>query len=774
MTGSPAGQWIGPLEPAVPPPGSRPAYWLRREFEFAESGTATLRCSARGLIEVFVNGTRIGDELLPGLTQYSARLPMREYDITANLRSGTNAVAILLADGWFRGQTGASRAADQWGVNTSARLTIDIAGATAVQTDAAWRCGRSHVLAADLIAGQSEDRRAFDPRIIHAGFDDRNWDPVVVAADPQAAQCSYDAPPVRRLEQLPPVSVSEPRPGVFVADFGQNINGWCRLSALGPAGTTVTLTHGEWLAPDGDVTTDHLRVDFPIFPEPLAAGQVDTVVSAGVAGDVFEPRLTTHGFRYVRIEGHPGPLTASDITAVVVHSDLRRTGWFQCNDERVNRLHDAAVWSLRGNLCEVPTDCPQRERSGWTGDWHIFSPTAAFLYDVEAFSRKWLADVRLDQRSDGAIANISPATRTEGFDGPLGSLHGSAGWGDAIVMVPWALYEAYGDPAPLAESWEAMERWLAFGATRSSEGRSEARIAARAEPAPHERLLWDTGFHWGEWLEPGGEPIDFPAFVRADKSEVATAYLHRSATVMSRIARVLDMPSTVVDHYTRLAEGTRHAWQSEFVRPDGSLAVQTQASHVRALAFGLAPAARRLAIADRLAELVIGADTAVGTGFLSTPMLLPVLADNGYLDLAYELLLQPNAPGWMYMIDRGATTVWELWDGVDVDGVPHASLNHYSKGAVVSFLHRYTAGLTPASPGYRTFRVAPRPGGGITHATCRFDSRNGPIAVEWRQHDGSFEISLDVPPGTTAEVTLPNGTTAIAAAGTHRWGRAER
>ena len=665
--------WIGPHEPSIPPPGERPAHWLRREFELDQAGPGTLRLSARGLVEVFVDGRRIGDELLPGYTQYDRRLPLRSFALDVPLEAGAHAIVVLLSDGWFRGQTGGVRGVDQFGTTTSVAVELKVDDMRVAATDDAWRSAPSHVLAADLIAGQSEDRRRFDPAVLQPGFDDGEWSPVVVAAPPDVPLFEYDGPPVRRVEELEPVSVTELRPGVHIVDLGQNINGWIRLRDLGPAGTELTLTHGEWLDPTGDVTTDHLRIDFPFLPESLPAGQVDRVVSAGRPDDVFEPRHTTKGFQYVRVEGHPGPLTRDDVRGVVVHSDLERTGWFECDDARVNRLHDAAVWSLRDNVCEIPTDCPQRERSGWTGDWQIFVPTAAYLYDVDSFTRRWLADVRLAQRDDGMIRNHAPSTPAEGFTGPPAALQGSAGWGDVIVAAPWTLYETYGDTGALAESWDAMVAWMRFGEEEARTARSAASAAERPEPDAHEVFLWDTGFHWGEWLEPGFEIADFAAFVTADKSEVATAYLHRSATQMVAIAEVLGKDAATIDHYRRLADGTRDAWQREFVGDDGTLAVQTQASHVRALAFGLAPEEHRPAIADRLAGLVRAAGTTVGTGFLSTGMLLPTLADQGHLDLAYELLLQPNAPGWMCMIDRGATTVWERWEGVDADGMPHES-----------------------------------------------------------------------------------------------------
>jgi alpha-L-rhamnosidase len=348
-------------------------------------------------------------------------------------------------------------------------------------------------------------------------------------------------------------------------------------------------------------------------------------------------------------------------------------------------------------------------------------------------------------------------------------LNGSAGWGDAVVSVPWDLYQAYGDTSLLRETWGTMTAWVRFAAAAAARSRHPARAAARPQPAAHERYLWDTGFHWGEWLEPGTDPGDFPAFVRADKSEVATAYLYRSAATVVRVAGVLGLPGDQWRPYRLVAEGALDAWRREFVRPDGTLAVQSQASHVRALAFGLVPAELRPAVAGRLAELIGLAGGHLTTGFLSTPYLLPVLADHGHLDAAYQLLLQDTPPSWLTMVDRGATTVWEEWEGVDSRGVPHASLNHYSKGAVATFLHRYVAGLRPAEPGYRAFEVRPRPGGGITWATARHISPFGPIEVTWRLDGRSMELDLLVPPGTTATVTLPGQAPRPAGPGRHRW-----
>jgi alpha-L-rhamnosidase len=767
-----AARWIGVEEDRPAPKGSRPAYWIRAAFEVPAFSRGRLYVTAFGLYEAFLDGRRVGDiELAPGYTQYRRRVQYQAYDVTSLLRPGRSVLAVLLADGWYRGQVGMPRAADQYGRHVALRAQLEMHTAQGWQVVAAsgpgWRVAPSHVTAADLIGGQREDHRLLDPRVHDASFDGTSWSRAVTR-DVDVAVIRSVAPPVRRTEEIRPVVVRPVRDGTaFIADFGQNFSGWVRLSRPGPARTRLTLTHGEWLDGDGDLTTAHLDVNLPIIPQPLPLGQIDEVVSGGDQ-DVFEPRFTTHGFRYVRIEGYPGPFGTGDLTGVVVHSDMRRTGWFSCSDDRVNRLHEAVVWSLRSNMCDIPTDCPQRERAGWTGDWQIFAPTAAYLYDVLAFTRKWLADVSLDQRADGCVASMSPCPPAEGFDGPLGGLNGSAGWGDVVVSAPWDLYQAYGDISLLRQMWGAMTAWVGFSAAAAAGGRHPDRAAARTEPAAHERYLWDTGFHWGEWLEPGAVITDFPAFAQADKSEVATAYLYRSAATVARIADLLGMPVEQGRGYRGIAEDALDAWRREFVRPDGTLAVQTQASHVRALAFGLVPDDLRPAVAARLAGLIDEAGGHLATGFLSTADLLPVLADHGHLGTAYRLLLQDTPPSWLTMIDRGATTVWEQWEGVDSRGVPHESLNHYSKGAVATFLHRYVAGLRPTAPGYRTFEVRPRPGGGITSAWTRHAGPFGPMDVAWSIRDRSIELDVAVPPGSTATVVLPDEEPHSVGPGRHR------
>lgn len=767
-------RWVtpAPLERGgAAKPGFRPAYRLRGEIQIDRPvRSALLHITAHGLYEAWFDGERVGeDELTPGYTEYAKRVQVQSYDITDRLMPGTHVLGALLADGWYRGQVGLTRAYDQWGSTTAllAQVEIEHEDGTrqVVGTGPDWRCATSHIVAADLIEGQSEDRRLVEPGWSTVTFDDAGWAAAGVEERGYETLTDSPSPPVRAVETLRPVAVTRLRDRVDIVDLGQNINGRVRLRTFGPAGTRLTLTHGEALGPDGDVTMDHLVPNTPFLPEPLSAGQVDTVVSAGVEGDVFEPRFTTHGFRYVRVEGLPMPLTADDIDGVVVHSDLEPRGRFECSDPRLNALHEAAVWSFRGNACDLPTDCPTRERAGWTGDWQLYVPTATYLYDVDGFSRKWLRDVAAAQWEDGTITSMAPIPPVE-MQGLLKEVNGSAGWGDAVILVPLELYREYGDEEVVRELWPAMVRWLDRVETMARTARHPERAAKHPAPRPHDTYLWDTGFHWGEWLEPGAEPTDFDAFISADKSEIATAFYAWSTRQAAYLALVLGLAADQ-KRYEELSRNVADAWAREFVA-DGHVVPRTQANLVRALAFDLLPESLRQQAVDDLAALVREAGTRVGTGFLATPDLLPVLADHGHLDLAYELLLQESEPSWLAMIARGATTVWELWDGIDADGVPHESLNHYSKGAVISFLHRYVAGLQRLEPTWRRFRVHPRPGDGITSASTSHLTPHGEVAVSWSLVDGRSELTVTVPPGCVAEVVRPDRTVEVGE-GTHRF-----
>ncbi|MFC0681524.1 family 78 glycoside hydrolase catalytic domain [Lysobacter korlensis] len=777
-----AAQWIEPVEASPREPGNRPGFLLRRSFEVdGDVLSAVVSATAHGIYELFLNGTRVGDEeLTPGFTAYRKRLQVHSFDVTHLLVPGENVLGAILTDGWFRGRHGFERRADGFGTRTAllAALHVDDGDGTriAVATDGSWMSRTGHITRADLMDGQAVDFRLLNEGWCSPGASSDAW----TAASLGLGDLYQDrnrlvapiAPPVRRIEELRPVSTTTPRPGTAVVDFGQNINGWIRLSELGPEGTRLVLTHGEWVDDDGFISTDHLRAfDFATH-ELLPAGQVDDVISAGRDGDVFEPRHTTHGFQYVQVDGLRGDLDPDTIRAVVVHSDLEPVGEFECSDPRLQALHEAVRWSFRDNACDIPTDCPQRERSGFTGDWQVFLPTAALLYDVETFSEKWLADLRADQSVDGRVPTVTP---NPAGDGPSGNAFedlatGSAGWGDAAVIVPWELWRAYGDLGVLRRSLPSMCGWVDYAARSAAEGRHPDRAAARPSPAPHEQFLWDTGFHFGEWLEPGVPPRPDPA---ADHGIVATAFLARSARLLARVSALLGR-ADLEARYSGIADGARSAWQAEYVTADGRLTEESQANYVRGLAFGLLDPFHTVRAADRLVDLIEANGGRLGTGFLSTGQLLQVLADTGRLATAYSVLTSTGVPSWLEMLDRGATTIWEWWDGVD-GGTARGSLNHYSKGAVVSFLYTHVAGIrlpenpAPDSAAYCAVTIAPQPGGGITWARASVRTRRGRVASAWSIDDEAFRLEVEIPDGTAATVVLPDGRRHVSEPGTHRF-----
>lgn len=750
-------RWIEPIDEPVAPAGERAPVVFRSSFALDVAPViARAYVTAHGVHEVFVNGIRVGDEeLAPGFTEYRRRLQVQTLDITAALRVGANHVVVVVSDGWWRGKFGFTQQANGFGSGIALLAEVRVDGLVVAATDETWRWTHGRIVSADLMDGEIVDLSRpdeLDPATEFAGAV-RGTD---IGFDHLVGPC---APPVRRIEEITPVSIRRLDDSTQVVDVGVNINGWTRVRGLGPAGTTVTLTHGEMLGTDGDVTLDHLDAfEFtmagPDPDRPIRLLQRDVVTSDG-ASETFEPRHTVHGFQYVRVAYRPDDLSPDDITAVVVATDLERRGSFECSDDALNALHRAVERSFLGNACDVPTDCPTRERAGWTGDWQVFHPTAAFLFDVAGFSTKWLRDLDVSKWPDGRVPNFVPdpgglAVQQSGIGNYM---TGSSGWGDASVIVPWDMWRLMGDRRILEEMWPMMAAWVDFAARTAAERRHQSRVMRDPEARPHERFIWDTGFHWGEWCEP--EADNAALSPETDHGCVATAFLHRSARLLGRIAVVVHR-SDDAERYERLADDVREAWQIEFLTDDGRLTVDKQAEYVRALAFDLAPSDRRQQLADRLATLVAEAGDRLTTGFLATPFLLQVLADNGHLDVAYRLLLQRNSPSWLAMIDRGATTIWENWDGADSGA---GSLNHYSKGAVASFLHTHVAGLRPHDdhPAYERFIVAPEPGGGLTWARAHHDSPQGRVESAWSLDGDRLTISVTVPSGSIAELRLPDG-----------------
>jgi alpha-L-rhamnosidase len=741
MTAFEKATWVKVSESKVLPKGERPAYWVSKDFD-SQSGTAVISLSAQGLYRAYLNGERIGsEELTPGSTQYKSRIQFQTFAV--RLAAGLNRIEILVADGWFRGCADIAHSDLQFGEHVAVIAEIKQAGKVVVCTDSTWLSSPSHIISADLFLGQNEDKNLVDHR---------SWSQVETIKV-AAHLVPPIAPPVRKIQELPPQSIRHIREGVFLVDFGQNINGWCRLNRLGPKGNKTTLTHGEFLDQHGNLDRSHLDVNFPMFDEPVVDHQIDTVVSAGVEGDCFEPMFTTHGFQYVLVEGFIGALTPSDICAYVVHTDLLRIGNFESSDPNLTWLHDATVWSFRDNACDVPTDCPTRERAGWTGDWQIFVEAAAFIYDVDAFSRKWLADVVLDQRSDGRIANVSPELKVSGPDSFLDRFQGSAGWGDVIVHAPYATYWAYGRKDALNDCFEAMERWINYGLQSAKNQRDPQKTHA---VQAHEEFIWDTGFHHGEWLEPG-DSADNIAEGGKNLAEIATAYLYRSSREFAEIAKILGKPDALVHKYEQFAVNVLSAWRAEFLDDSGLPKTQKQSSFARALNFGLIREEHRRQAAAVLGELISQNGDRLSTGFLSTGFLLPALAENGQAKKAFDVLFQTKEPSWLYLKQKGATTLWEQWDGINSDGRAEGSLNHYSKGSAITFLHHYVAGLKPLAPGYEKFIVEPILDHRVPDARVELDTPFGKIRAGWTRLGQDILFEVESSPGASGQLKLPDG-----------------
>jgi alpha-L-rhamnosidase len=746
--------WIRVVEPQTLPLGERPVYLVRKDFELASvPQSATLEISAHGIYTAYLNGIRVGDvELTPGFTQYEHRTQLQSYDVTSLLLTGENSLVVELADGWYRGSVSIFQVGDQFGDSVELWANLISDGALVLETDESWLSTPSHILAADLMRGQVEDRNRYNQANYLPGLDTSTWSQVSRAAYsgelvPELAE------PMRVVERIAPIESWVLDSGEQVIDFGQNVNGWVRLSYLGPKDSKLTLTHAEHLDSNRDVTLTHLDCRFPDMPV-IECHQIDQVISAGIEGDFFEPRFTTHGFQYLKISGLDRPISHTEIDAAFVHTDMVPLSEFHSSDERLNWLHQAAVRSFRGNACDIPTDCPTRERSGWTGDWQIYAQTAAMQFDVSRFSSKFMTDVRLNQEPDGKIRNIAPL-EPGGKTGFPAKTNGSAGWGDAIVHVPYVLFQEYGDITELEVNFDAMVAWVDYAAKSAASGRHPSR--SEQPRKEHEEYLWDTGFHWGEWLEPGVGGPDPVEMFTGDKAVVATAYLHRSATQLAAIAKLLRKPADDVQRYEEIARRSRLAWQQEFLNDDGTITRPTQGNYVRALAFELVPEESKAATAKELVRIIKENGNRLGTGFLATALLLPTLAEAGYPDVACDLLFQEQEPSWLCMRNRGATTIWEQWHGVDSEGVAHESLNHYSKGAVASFLYRYIAGLKPTAPGYIEYEVAPLLNPEIESVGYSLQTPQGLLRVSWKLTRSQFQVAVDASEMSgTGVLKLPN------------------
>jgi alpha-L-rhamnosidase len=705
--------WIGPADDAAT------SAIFRKAFDLSQPPVrARLYVSALGVYRTYLNGQRTdGDVLAPGWTDYNKRIPYQAYDVTAQLRTGHNVIAAMLAPGWYAGHI-ASFGPEKYGKSPSlsAQLRLDFADGTHrwVGTDGSWQTAAGPFRQADIIMGETYDARGLPDHWNDTGAVSAAW---VAARTPAGGEAHtqllhpQDDVPVRVTGTRHAVLLPrQPTAGARLFDLGQNMVGVVELRVNARAGKTIQLRYGEMLNPDGSLYTANLR----------SAKATDRFTPAQDGEQSYTPTFTYHGFRYVEVTGVDDPANVLAITGLVEGSDLAWTGRFSTGNTMLDQLQSNITWGQRGNFFSIPTDTPARdERLGWAGDINVFAPTASFNQNTYTFLSKWLRDMRDAQTPEGDYPGIAP--------NPVG-MESGAGWSDAGITVAYTLWHTYGDRRVIDDGYASMARFMAL-------------IEHRAGPE-----LKRVHGPWADWLH-----LDDPT----PPDLIGTAYLAYDAQLMSEIAKATGHVADAA-RYADLAVRTKKAFATRYLHPDGTLGTDSQTGYAMAIGMGLVPPAT---VASAFVRTIHARHDHLATGFLGTPWLLPALSAIGQNDLAWKLLLNRDYPSWGYEIQAGATTMWERWNSLKPDGtfgdVDMNSFNHYAYGAVGDWMYRHIAGIAPLAPGYARFAVAPTPGGGVTHGSGSLESAYGRIATSWAIEGDRFSLDVTVPPGTTAEVTLP-------------------
>jgi alpha-L-rhamnosidase len=725
--------WIEP-DIKEDPKKSNPCPMLRKEFQLngaIKSARAYITC--KGLYQMELNGKVVGDQLFtPGWTAYLHRLQYQTYDVTEMLKNGANCVGVTLGDGWYRGRLVWQDRRNLYGQNVALLAQIEVEYQSGqremISTDNIWKASTGPILKSDIYDGELYDARLEKDGWSKPGFDDGKWVGVNIAKLGKELLVAPAGVPVKTHEQIKPVKIINTPEGETVVDMGQNMVGWVRIKVQGPPSTHIKLRHAEMLDSKGNFYTENLRT----------AKQTVEYILRGKGQEIYEPHFTFQGFRYVAVEGWPGQLSLDDLTGIVIHSDITPAGTFECSNPMINQLQHNIQWGQKGNFLDVPTDCPQRdERLGWTGDAQVFARTASFNADVAAFYTKWLADLAADQQPSGAVPHVIPNVLS------LGAKQGasaSAGWADSAVVVPWTVYLCYGDKRILEQQYSSMKGWVDYMANRAGNS-----------------YFWNTDDTFGDWLAFNTTRSDYPG-ATTDKDFVCQAYFAHSTDLLQRTAKVLGKNEDA-EKYGRLLEKIKKVFQDEFVTPNARLSSNTQTAYSLALAFGLLPDNMQNRAAQRLADDV-DRFKHITTGFLGASLVCPVLGYYGYFEQAFMLLNRKEYPSWLYPITKGATTIWERWDGLKPDGTFQDkgmnSFNHYAYGAIGDWLYRVVAGLDidEQNPGYKHIIIQPHPGGGLTYAKASHESMYGPVESSWRLADQKMIVNVEIPPNTTATVRL--------------------
>ncbi len=711
---------------------NRPAQYFRKPFDVNKKiKSAYAYITSHGMYEAQINGKRVGDYYLtPGWTSYNNRLQYQVYDVTNLLKNGANAAGIVAANGWYRGYLA-------WGDNKNIygkklavlfQLEIEYSDGTiqTINSDESWKSATGAIRSAEIYHGEIYDAREEKIGWSTAMYNDNNWSAVkTIAADKAVLIATYNEP-IKKQEIFKPIKIFKTPKGELVADFGQNLVGWATLKIKGNRGDTINLFHSEVLDKAGNFYTDNLR----------AAKQQNTFILKGSGEEFFEPHFTFQGFRYIKIEGYSGELIPENISAVALYSAMQPTGTFTSSNSLINQLQHNIQWGQRGNFLDVPTDCPQRdERLGWTGDAQVFSRTAAFNFGVNNFFAKWMKDVALDQQPNGSVPFVVPNVL-----GP--NAGGSAGWADVATIIPWNVYLAYGDKRILEEQYSSMKAWVGYMEKASKNN------------------LWNTGFHFGDWLFYRPFDDNDGRSAVTDKYLIAQCFFAHSTQILINTATVLGKTADA-DYYKGLLQKIKIAFVNEYVTPNGNLVSGTQTAYVLALHFDMLPQALQKPAAEKLAENIRSYGNHLTTGFLGTPYLCHVLSRFGYSDIAYSLLLQETYPSWLYPVKMGATTIWERWDGIKPDStfqVPSMnSFNHYSYGAIGDWMYRVMAGLDTDEdePGYKHIKIKPHVGGNFKYVSASLQTNYGTLSSAWKILTGKILFDIEIPPNSTATIYLP-------------------
>jgi alpha-L-rhamnosidase len=731
---------------------------LRKEFTLSgKIKSARLYASAKGLYRAFINGCRVGDDVLsPGWTEYGTRLLFQTYDVTDLVRTGVNVAGFMAGPGWYKGDlAGWIGKRNVFGNRTAViaqlRLEYDDGRVEIIATDESWKGAFGPVLYSEIYHGETYDARLEQPGWDKPGFTESSWKPVYVESTDTGILRPQDGPSVKEQEFLKPVSLFTTPAGERVIDFGQNISGWVRFTVQGKTGERVKIRHAEILDSEGNFYTENLR----------SAKQTIDYTLKGSGLETYSPYFTFQGFRYIAVDEYPGTINKDSFEAVAIYSDMRPAGEFSCSNPKINQLISNVRWSMKDNFVDIPTDCPQRdERLGWTGDAEIFARAASYLMETAPFFGKWLRDLAISQYPDGQIPHVVPDVLKNiiGIDSIVTQEAGATAWADAAVIIPWTMYTYYGDRELLAEQYPSMKKWVEYIRGVAQDG-----------------LLFNTGFHFGDWVALDAK--EGSRFGATPNDLTATAFYAYSTSLLALSAKILGYEADAKT-YARLREDIGEAYRKEFFTPSGRLTARTQTAHILSLVFDLTPESYKQRTVDTLVTLIAEQNNHLTTGFVGTPFVCKVLSDNGHLDLAYELLLKEDFPSWLYQVTKGATTIWEHWDGLKPDGTMWSpdmnSFNHYAYGAICDWIFSTVGGLDTdrEKPAFGRSIIAPCPGSGIVWAETKYESGYGLIAVRWEISGGRITVSVTVPHNTDAELTLPkaapgtiNGVTFVPARG---------